>query len=118
MGGSDGRVLTSPLLLLPCELERASPRSPFILRCAAADLAAKLRNDFGIELPELDFDTATPGECLDAYRYAFKQRRDWTVSNDLHLLIFAYSKLAMARDLETLNVDTHAVHFLSALYRR
>ena len=71
-----GGSWTSPLLLLPCELERASPRSPFILRCAAADLAAKLRNDFGIELPELDFDTATPGECLDAYRYAFKQRRD------------------------------------------
>ena len=108
---TDGRVLTSPLLLLPCELERASPRSPFTLRCADDDLgtnatlAAKLRNDFGIELPELDLDTATPGECLDAYRDAFKQRRDWTVSNDLHLSIFAYSKLAMWRDLEELKED-------------
>ena len=103
---TDGRVLTSPLLLLPCELERASPRSPFTLRCADDDLAAnatlaaKLRNDFGIELPELDLDVATPGECLDAYRDAFRERRDWTVSNDLHLSIFAYSKLAMWRDLE------------------
>ena len=108
---TDGRVLTSPLLLLPCELERASPRSPFTLRCADDDLganatlAAKLRNDFGIELPELDLDTATPSECLDAYRDAFKQRRDWTVSNDLHLSIFAYSKLAMWRDLEELKED-------------
>ena len=108
---TDGRVLTSPLLLLPCELERASPRSPFTLRCADDDLAAnatlaaKLRNDFGIELPELDLDVATPGECLDAYRVAFRERRDWTVSNDLHLSIFAYSKLAMWRDLETLKED-------------
>ena len=108
---TDGRVLTSPLLLLPCELERASPRSPFTLRCADDDLAAnatlaaKLRNDFGIELPELDLDTATPGECLDAYRDAFRERRDWTVSNDLHLSIFAYSKLAMWRDLEELKED-------------
>ena len=108
---TDGRVLASPLLLLPCELERASPRSPFTLRCADDDLvanatlAAKLRNDFGIELPELDLDTATPGECLDAYRGAFRQRRDWTVSNDLYLSIFAYSKLAMWRDLEELKED-------------
>ena len=108
---TDGRVLASPLLLLPCELERASPRSPFTLRCADDDvvanatLAAKLRNDFGIELPELDLDTATPGECLDAYRRAFRQRRDWTVSNDLYLSIFAYSKLAMWRDLEELKED-------------
>ncbi len=108
---TDGRVLASPLLLLPCELERASPRSPFRLRCADDDLvanatlAAKLRNDFGIELPELDLDTATPCECLDAYRDAFKKRRDWTVSNDLYLSIFAYSKLAMWRDLEELKED-------------
>ena len=108
---TDGRVLTSPLLLLPCELERASPRSPFTLRCADDDLAAnatlaaKLRNDFGIELPELDLDDATPGECLDAYRDAFRERRDWKVSDDLHLSIFAYSKLAMWRDLETLKED-------------
>ena len=108
---TDGRVLTSPLLLLPCELERASPRSPFTLRCADDDLvanatlAAKLRNDFGIELPELDLDVATPGECLDAYRDAFRERRDWTVSDDLHLSIFAYSKLAMWRDLEELKED-------------
>ena len=108
---TDGRVLASPLLLLPCELERASPLSPFTLRCADDDLvanatlAAKLRNDFGIELPELDLDTATPGQCLDAYRRAFRQRRDWTVSNDLYLSIFAYSKLAMWRDLEELKED-------------
>lgn len=108
---TDGRVLTSPLLLLPCELERSSPRSPFTLRCADDDLAvnatlaAKLRNDFGIELPELDLDVATPGECLDAYRDAFRERRDWTVSDDLHLSIFAYSKLAMWRDLEELKED-------------
>ena len=108
---TDGRVLASPLLLLPCELERASPRSPFTLRCADDDLvanatlAAKLRNDFGIELPELDLDTATPGECLDSYRDAFNQRHDWTVSSDLYLSIFAYSKLAMWRDLEELKED-------------
>ena len=107
----DGQAMESPLLLLPCELERASPRSPFTLRCADDDLAAnatlgaKLRNDFGIELPELDFDTATPAESLDAYRETFKERRDWTVNSGLYLSIFAYSKLAMWRDLEALKVD-------------
>ena len=107
----DGQVVASPLLLLPCELERASPRSPFTLRCADDDFAAnatlgaKLRNDFGIDFPELEFDAATPSECLDAYRDAFEGRRDWTVNNDLYLSIFAYSKMAMWRDLEQMKED-------------
>ena len=104
----DGHALQSPLLLLPCELDRSSPRSPFTLRCiddvpvANSTLSAKLRNDFGIELPDLNFDEETPGECLGHYRRALSQRQHWTVNDNVYLSVFSYSKLAMWHDLESI----------------
>ena len=105
---SDGHALQSPLLLLPCELDRNSPRSPFTLRCiddvlvANSTLSAKLRNDFGIDLPDLNFDEETPSECLDHYRKALSQRGHWTVNDAVYLSVFSYSKLAMWHDLESI----------------
>ena len=104
----DGEALMSPLLLLPCELDRDSPRSPFMLRCiddvpvVNSTLAAKLRNDFGMDLHDLNFDEATPGECLNQYRNVFSQRRHWAVKDDIYLSVFSYSKLAMWHDLESI----------------
>ena len=52
-------VTSAPLLLVPVALERKQGRDPFVLRGREDDmlmnvsLAEKLRNDFGITLPDL-----------------------------------------------------------------
>lgn len=100
----DGQEAKSPLLPLPCDLERESPRDVFVLKSADDDftlnatLAVKLQ-EFGLNLPEeeLDFDTA--GEYLDWVKGLVADRTDWEVTDELYLATFAYSKLAMWRDL-------------------
>jgi very-short-patch-repair endonuclease len=102
---ADGETARSPLLLLPAELDRASPRDSFSLRLEADDLttnatlAVRLR-EFGIELPQDDGEIETAGGYLDLVRQVVAQRPGWKVHDDVCLAIFAYSKLAMWRDLE------------------
>lgn len=101
----DGEHARSPLLLLPSELERASPRDAFTLRSEDDDLttnatlAVKLM-EFGIELPKADSEIETAGGYLDAVRLLVAQRPDWQVHDEVYLATFAYSKLAMWRDLD------------------
>ena len=101
----DGQRAASPLLMLPVNLESESPRSPFILRhdddedfTTNSTLAVKL-NEFGISLPE-DPEIETVAPYLDSIRELVRQRPGWNVSEEVYLAIFAYSKLAMWRDLE------------------
>ena len=101
----EGQQAFAPLLLLPCRLERASPRDAFTLWQEEEDLttnstlAVKLAES-GIELAEADTGIATPGEYIDAVRELVRQRPEWEVQDDVYLATFAYSKLAMWRDLE------------------
>ena len=101
----DGQSAASPLLMLPVNLARESPRSPFTLRedddedfTTNSTLAVKL-NEFGIKLPE-DPEIETASLYLDSIRKLVRQRPGWNVSDEVYLAIFAYSKLAMWRDLE------------------
>ena len=61
----------APLLLIPCVLERENARTRFSLRCEDPELStnlslqAKLRAEFGIELPEVDTDPAEPSEVAE-----------------------------------------------------
>jgi uncharacterized protein YkwD len=102
-----GERVRAPLLLFPCNLVRASPRDPFIISQDDDDLttnstlAVKLR-EFGIELPESDSGIETVGEYLEDVRKLIAARQDWHVVEDIYLATFAYSKLAMWRDLETI----------------
>ncbi len=101
----DGEQLIAPLLLLPCHLERNSPRAAFILvhdeeePATNSTLAVKL-NEFDIQLPEIDSGTETAIAYIDAVRKLVEKRPEWKVQNDIYLATFAYSKLAMWRDLE------------------
>ena len=56
--------------------------------------------EFGIQLPEADSGIETAAEHLDAVRGLVRQRPEWRVQEDVYLATFAYSKLAMWRDLE------------------
>ena len=100
-GGEEAR---SPIALLPCDLERPSPRDPFLLRPeddqaeVNATLAHHLRT-LGAELPELREDQPIAA-YLGEVREAIRGKPDWEVEEGVALGVFAFSKLAMYEDLD------------------
>ncbi|MGV3618013.1 MAG: DUF3320 domain-containing protein [Fimbriimonas sp.] len=95
----------APLLLLPVSLERTNSGS-FRLKWDGGDLggnlsiAAKLKAEFGIRLPELpeEPDVAT---YLEEVRNAVRGQRRWSVDGgSVALAFFSYAKYLMYRDLD------------------
>ena len=109
----DGEQARSPLLLIPCDLERESPRDPFRLVREDDDPSANptLRHQLGrmgIELPEYrnESDEDWPIENYIAVVGALAaSRTDWTVEPGIFLGTFSYSKLAMYEDLTRMSED-------------
>lgn len=95
----------SPVLLLPIELNRSSPRAPLELRASAGDivlnptLLLKLESDFGIQLPMDPIDD--PEAALQAVEVvrAAVAREGWTLEDRAVLAPFTFHKEAMYRDL-------------------
>ena len=103
----EGQRAKAPLLLLPCDLNRASPRDPFILLQDEDDLTtnstlAVQMGMLGIKLPESELEIDAVIDYLDSVRQLTMSRTDWSVTDEIYLATFAYSKLAMWRDLETI----------------
>jgi hypothetical protein len=105
----DSTHAKAPVILVPCDLERASPRDPFCLRREEDDavINATLKHQLsllGVSLPEFD-----PGGGINAYldqvdrRVAHRQ--GWSVTKEFVLGTFQYSKLAMWEDLERLKTE-------------
>ncbi len=110
-----GEAATAPLLLLPCELTKASPRTTFRLALADVDvgfelnetLSLKLSNDLGVNLPEANSIT-TLSDYFSLVRRTIRtagKAEPWAVAPRAVLGIFSYSKLAMYRDLEHLKTQ-------------
>ena len=99
----EGEQAKSPLLLLPCDLKRSSPRDPFVLSREDDDasdnatLRHKLR-EFDVTLPEFEHESYS--EYLDVVSRLVAGRAGWSVTNEVVLAIFQYTKLAMWEDLE------------------
>ncbi len=106
----DGEETHAPLLLLPAQLDRASPRDAFILTEDDEDishnttLAVKLA-EFGIEIPEFDSETQQPSDYFHLVLSLVASRKDWRIEDTVYLTTFAYSKLAMWRDLEGIRTE-------------
>lgn len=103
----DGVEARSPLLLIPCDLERSSPRDPFRLireDDGATDnptLRHKLAS-LGIDLPEFGSDSAEDDsleEYIGRVESLIADRDDFSVDYCIALGTFSYSKLAMYEDL-------------------
>jgi len=101
----------APLLLVPVELHRKGAGSRFTLRAREDDLednlslAAKLRADFGLELPSIpadgNVDLLTYFEQL---RAAIASLPRWSVdANGITLGFFSFAKFLMYRDLDAKN---------------
>ena len=69
---SDGEPARSPLLLIPCDLERDSPRDPYRLQLEDDDPVVNptLRHqlaEIGIELPDFSDESSEDGASVEAY---------------------------------------------------
>ena len=119
----DDEPAIAPLLLLPCDLTKAGPRSEFRLASTDDDfepnetLNVKFSKDLGINLPAAKPDMK-PSEYFELVCKAIARRTDWQVEDKVCLGIFSYSKLPMWRDLEHLKeygTDNRVVSVLSGL---
>ena len=105
----EGSDLVSPLVLIPVSLDRESPREPFRLVLADDDwqvnpaLAVKLREEFGIELP--DFPDGMEVDTYFASVSKLVQRQGWGVAQKVALATLSFAKETMYRDL----LDNEAV---------
>ena len=104
---ADGEPARSPLVLLPCDLERDSPRDPYRLLREDDDPLSNptLRHQLallGVELPDFDVDSddeaSIEGYIADIEK-SIGERPGWSVDTGIVLATFSYSKLAMYEDL-------------------
>lgn len=98
----------APLLLVPVALERDRVRSRFRLRRRDDDievnlsLQAKLKQDFGLDLPELpEGEDWQPSDYFARVEQAIATKAHWHVERDAMLLgFFSFSKFLIYRDLD------------------
>ncbi len=97
----------APLVLLPVELIRNARTSTYDIRLREEDvltnlpLQARLMDDFGIQLPELEIgDEWKPGDYFASVQEVVAPRQRWKIDPDaMQLGFFSFSKLLMYRDL-------------------
>ncbi len=98
----------APLVLVPVALDRQSATSRFKIRYTDDDvntnlsLQARLKSDFGIELPDVpEIEELSPSDYNCAVAAAVRGQPRWEVlPNDVVLWFFSFSKFLMYRDLE------------------
>ena len=99
--------LRSPLVLVPVELRRESPRDPYRLYLATDEeivinpaLTVKLEKDVGLDIPEdWAWEDKPIAQELDEIREATAEA-GWTVEESAVLGLFSFQKLVMYRDLQ------------------
>lgn len=101
----------APLILLPVELVRDHRRSTYDLQCRDDEITTnlplqeRLRQDFGIALPEIEEDENwSPSGYFSMVREAIVHRDRWEVDEDgMQLGFFSFAKLLMHHDLDPKN---------------
>ncbi len=98
----------APLILIPVQLARSDIRESFKLTWTKDDiepnlsLASKLRQDFGVRLPEMPAeDELDVANWLSKVAKAVARQQRWQVAHDeIHLGFFSFSKLLIYKDLD------------------
>lgn len=98
----------APLVLVPVELVRNERTSTYDIRAREEDivtnlpLQSRLRDDFGLTLPEIDDeDEWSPSVYFDAVRDAVTAKPRWRIDdNGIQLGLFSFAKQLMQRDLQ------------------
>jgi very-short-patch-repair endonuclease len=113
----------SPLLLLPVELQRAPLGAEYALRLLDDDvvlnptLVHKLRQDFGLALPELpdEIDELQIERLFAEIGALIAAREGWRVVPEATLGLFSFLKLLMYHDLERAAAAAEAHPIVSLL---
>jgi very-short-patch-repair endonuclease len=97
----------SPLLLVPIELNRSSANQPFRMKMVEDEIvlnpfmAHKLREEKGITFPELsDLEDVELKKIWSGISEQIDHLEGWSVSPEIYLSLFSFSKLVMYKDLE------------------
>ena len=98
----------APLVLVPVELVRNERTSTYDIRAREEDivtnlpLQSRLREDFGLTLPEIDADDDwSPSAYFDAVRDGLTAKPRWRIDDHgMQLGFFSFAKQLMQRDLE------------------
>ena len=97
---------SAPLVLVPVELRRTSAREVFSIVWTEADLgpnlalAAKLKGEFRIDLPEFDEDLDITSYFRQVQKVIHSQARWELKTNDIALGLFSFGKFQMYTDLD------------------
>ena len=98
----------APLITLPAIIERAGGRGravEAILEYSGEDVEAnlslveKMRQDFGLEIPNLG-DDDTPDRYFDKFEEILKHKKRWSIRRQITLALLSFGKLLMYRDLD------------------
>ncbi len=99
----------APIILLPVELVRNMRTSTYDIRVRDDDIVTnlplqkRLREDFGIEFPEINEDAEewSPSAYFDQISNIIDAKPDWSIDADgMQLGFFSFAKLLMLRDLD------------------
>lgn len=98
----------APLIMVPVELKRTSARETFSVSYTQADLgpnlalAAKLKGEFKIPLPEFK-DELDVNEYLSMVEEVISSQPRWSVTHGMALGLFSFGKFQMYTDLDPSN---------------
>ncbi|MFK0730290.1 MAG: DUF4011 domain-containing protein [Gloeotrichia echinulata GP01] len=99
-------ALLSPLILIPVDLIKESRRDIYKISALEEDivlnptLALKLKQSFGIELPEIEaIQELTYDEIITQIRELLAAQKTWEIKENVFLSLFSYAKAAMVRDI-------------------
>ena len=96
-------VMQAPILLVPISIENDSSIDPYSIRITESDIIVnptflfKLKNDYGIELPDYD------DEGIDEYLRKVEEKLiklKWTVVKECKIGVFSFLKINMYKDLK------------------
>jgi very-short-patch-repair endonuclease len=105
---SSQEIRRAPLLLVPVSLDRSDAQQRFQLEYTGEELdqnlslEAKLRQEFGLRLPELpDQEELDIEEYFDSVERVITDQKQWSVDRQaIFLGFFSFSKFLMYRDLD------------------
>lgn len=99
-------ALTSPLILVPIELTKEPKRDVYKISILEEDvvlnptLLLKLKQTFGIELPEGEaIQEMAYSELISQIRKLLTEQKTWEIKENVFLSLFSYAKAAMVRDI-------------------
>jgi very-short-patch-repair endonuclease len=107
----------APLILVPIQIERGSPVSPYKISMAEDDivvnpvLQTKLSKDFAIQLPEIsnDISSSELKEFLATVSLLMQEMQSWEVLERVTIGAFNFLTLLLIKDFENY-VDLYKLH--------